>query len=124
MSLGTMARTQATSAIKRYGAPAKLTRTTKGQRDPATGVTPTTTEEFATSAVLDSANLQGMGFKFGADLVKTGDVSVMVPALPKPRELDRLTITRGDMAGYFLVVAVNPTMAGEVAVSYTLLVRR
>ena len=74
--------------------------------------------------MLDSSSTSSLGFKFGADLVKTGDVSVMVPAMPKPLDLDRLTITRGDMAGSFLVVGVKPTMAGEVAVSYTLLVRR
>ena len=124
MSLGTMARTQAASAIKRYGAPAKLTRTTKGQRDPATGVTPTTTEEFPTFAVLDSSSTSALGFKFGADLVKTGDVSVMVPASPKPVALDRLTILKGDMAGTFTVMDLKPLMVGEVAVNYTLLVRR
>lgn len=124
MSLGTVARSQAAAAIKRYGAAAKLTRTTKGQRDPATGQIPTTTEEFPTFAVLDSSSTSALGFKFGVDLVKTGDVSVMVPATPKPVALDRLTILKGDMAGTFTVMDLKPLMVGEVAVNYTLLVRR
>ena len=124
MSLGSVARSQAAATIKRYGAAAKLTRTTKGQRDPATGQIPTTTEEFPTFAVLDSSSTSALGFKFGADLVKTGDVSVMVPATPKPVALDRLTILKGDLAGAYTVMDLRPLMVGADAVSYTLLVRR
>lgn len=122
MSLATLAQNQAAMAINRYGAIATLAQVTPGTYDPSTGTTPDSTVTTPTRAILDASSLAGLGAKFGADLVRSGDLKATIPAkglTSDPKGGDQLTVRGSTLA----VVAVRPLFVGASPVTYELLVR-
>lgn len=100
-----------------------ITRTTKGtDYDPATGSSPESKATQTIKAKFDSA-WRTLGYKFGPDLVKTGDIAVTVPALGltfDPSQGDKLT----SGPNTYTVVDVRPSFApGGLPTEFTMLVR-
>ena len=119
-----VASTYAALARKGLAASATLTRTVPGAYDPATGTnTAGTTTTSACLVTLDGSSLASLGFKFGADLVRTGDLLGSFPAKglafdPGPGD----TLTVGGVA--YAVIHPKPTFAGPIPVLWEVLVRR
>lgn len=106
-------------ALAEVGTPVVLTHITLGTGPDASGDTTTTANTYGAP---DASFLVGLGYKFGADLVKTGDMKLTVPGglAFAPAQGD----TAAFMGGTWKVIAVQPTYyAGEI-VSSDLLVRR
>lgn len=119
MSLASMVQKQAQAALGRYGAPATLTHATPGAFDPATGTVTSTTTTASVRALLDASSLQGLGFKFGQDLVQGGDMKATVAGvIPEPGD------TLAMAMGTFTVIAVRPSYVGDQAVMCECLVRK
>lgn len=126
MSLATLAQNQAANAIRRYGMPGTLTRTTLGTFDPATGTSASSSVSVPIKATQGATNIKSLGFKFGEGLVQTGDFALDIPAkgLPfVPKAGDAVAITSGDLAGAYKVVDNKPTVVGRLAAIHSLLVR-
>jgi len=120
----TVAATYAKLAGKGLAATAVLTRVVPGAFDTTTGTNAAgTTTTSACFAVLDSSSLKTLGFKFGEGLVQGGEILATVPAKGlsfDPAAGDTLTT-----AGVpFVVIDVQPTYAGDVAVMFSCLVRK
>ena len=104
--------------LKKYGAPATLTRSVPGAYDPATGTTaaPTVTAYTGTGAKFDYAQRDIDG-----TLIKQGDqrVYLAVVGIVQPQTGDRLTI-----AGVaFTVAASRPLQPALTAVLHDVQVR-
>ncbi len=119
MSLAAVAASAAKRALGAYGAPATLTHKTPGAYDPATGGASVTTTTTSVRALLDASSQQTLGFKFGADLVRAGDLLATVAGVA-PVEGDTLTLAMGT----FTVMKVRPTYMQAVQVMAECLVRR
>lgn len=118
MSLAATVEKAAVRALRSYGAPATLSRATQGDYDPATGASGWVTVSTPCRALLDASSLQGLGFRFGVDLVRAGDLKATL-AGATPQQGDRLILPMGT----FSIVAVRPTFVGAAAVLHECLVR-
>lgn len=118
MSLASTVQRSAAKALKSYGAPGTLTRVVPGAYDPVTGGSTQSTTSIPVSALLDASSLQGLGFKFGPDLVQGGDLKATLSA--EAVAGDSLTVA----GGTFQVIAVRPSYVGATAVLWEALVRR
>ena len=118
-------RSQVAKAYDILGAPVvTISRTAKGDYDPVTGTSAAgTTLSQTAKAKLDSS-WRSLGYRFGPDLVKTGDIAVTVPALGlafDPSQGDKLTIG----ASVYTVADVRPSFApGGSVTEFTMLVRQ
>lgn len=106
-------------ALQEVGTQVVLTHITPGAGPDATSDTTTTVSTYGAP---DASSLVGLGYRFGADLVKTGDMKLTVPGGLA------FTPAQGDTAAFLSstwnVISVQPTYyAGEI-VSNDLLVRR
>ena len=121
MSLAGTVKNAAERAIKTYGAVGTLTRTVDGNFDPENGMLAQTTTTAAVRALLDASSPQGLGFKFGAELVQGGDLKATLATKGVTPEVgDRLTLVSGSYA----VIAVRPSYVGATPVMFECLVRR
>jgi hypothetical protein len=125
MSLDALLLNQTAMAYRQAGAASgTLTKTTRGLEDPATGQATTTTQTASVLCMKDATSMRGLGFKYGEDLVKGGDIDISVPAkgLSFAPEPGCLLTTGGDT---FRVISVRPTFGpGNTPVLYGLLVRQ
>lgn len=119
MSLATAVNQAAARAVKSYGVAATLAHVVPGVYDPATGTMGSTTATTACSAVRDASSTTALGFTFGQDLVKAGDMKAIVSGAD-PVAGDTLTLPDGA----WVVVAVRPYYLGVESVAYECLVRR
>ena len=119
MSLATVVAAAAKRALGAYGAPATLTHKTPGAYDPATGGASVTTTTTSVRALLDASSLVSLGFKFGQDLVRAGDMKATVTGVV-PVEGDTLTLPLGT----FTVIQVRPVYVQATQVLAECLVRR
>jgi hypothetical protein len=115
---------EAFTDLDEFAAPAVLTRVTPGAYSTTTGAPAAgTTTTCSTSAVLDVSSTSDLVFKFGPDLVKTGDALALVPAKEltfEPSSGDTLTV----LGVVFRVISNQPIYTGAVVVMHQLLVRR
>lgn len=124
MSLASLTVNQVYSAIKRAGAKVVLTRTTPGAGfpDPVTNEIPSTTQTVSTYAIPDASSLQGLGFKFGQDLIQGGEIQLSIPAKGltfEPEAGDKIEFR----AKTYTVKGSKPTFYGDTPVKFDLLVR-
>lgn len=122
MSLATMAQGLAGSAIKTYGADGTLTHSTPGVYDPVTGGSTPTVATSACVGIIDASGLASLGFKFGSDLVRSGDYKVTVPNKGltfAPTQGDAISIA----SRVGTVIAIQPVYVMDQVVTYELLVR-
>lgn len=123
MSLYDDLRADAQALLGEYGnATGTLTKRTAGEYDPATAVTGEDRLETATVTVfMDTSDLQNLGRKFGADLVRGGDALALLAAGDlTPEEGDTLTLGTET----WTILRVRTTPEGGNAVVHELLVRR
>lgn len=105
--------------LREVGTAVTLTHITPGTGPDATGDTTTTASTYGYP---DASSLVGLGYKFGADLVRTGDMKLTIPgALAfEPAQGD----TAAFLGSTWNVIAGQPVyLAGEI-VSTDLLVRK
>lgn len=119
MSLARTVQKAAGRALKTYSAPGTLTHATPGSYDTNTGGVTNTTTTTSVRALLDASSLVGLGAKFGADLVRTGDMLATVAGVA-PVEGDTLTLAMGT----FKVIQVRPVYVQATQVMAECLVRR
>jgi len=122
MSLATDLQSIAGSAIKSYGAAGTLTHSTPGVYDPVTGGSTPTVATSACVGIIDASSFATLGFKFGADLVRSGDYKVTVPNKGltfAPTQGDGLSIA----SRVGTVIAIQPVYVMDQVVTYELLVR-
>lgn len=119
MSLATVVAGAAKRALGTYGAPATLTHKAPGAYDPATGGASVTTTTTSVRALLDASSTTVLGFKFGQDLVRAGDMLATVTGVV-PVEGDTLTLAMGT----FTVIQVRPVYVQATQVLAECLVRR
>ena len=125
MSIATTVLNQVYSAIKRAGAPVVITRTTPGAGfpNPVTGDLPVGTPVIVnTFAAPDASSLQSLGYKFGQDLVKGGEIQLSIPAKGmtfEPAAGDKITF-RGSV---YTIKDSKPTFYGATPVKFDLLVK-
>jgi hypothetical protein len=113
----------ATRTLAAFGnATGTLSKRTAGEYDPATAVTGEDRLETATVTVfMDTSDLQNLGRKFGADLVRGGDALALLAAGDlTPEEGDTLTLGTET----WTILHVRTTPEGGNAVVHELLVRR
>lgn len=115
---------QAYQAIKAYGAPVTLQRTAPGVYNPTTGTggTPTVTTT-GTFGILDTTSIKTLGFKYGDDLVRSGDIQITIPAknLTFAPELGDTLVTP---QWPYIIAGIRPVYSGSVAVIYECLGRK
>ena len=123
MSLATVVQGSATRALNLYGQAATLNRSVPGVFDPVTGTTTATVSTYPVKALIDSASLRTLGYKFGDGLVQSGDVLATfsakgIPFDPMPGD----TLTVGSIV--FALVITRPVYVGSSAVIHECVVRR
>jgi hypothetical protein len=125
MSLAAMVQTQVYNAIKRVGAPVTIARDVPGDGfpDPATGEAPAGQTLTSASFAVANASTIRMGYKFGPDLVMSGDIELDVPAKGLTFEVgigDQITFRNVP----YTVKLSQPNFYGETPVLFALLVKR
>ena len=102
---------------------ATLTLITPGEYDAAIGTIASSGKKTcACKAVIDGSLSSSLGYKYDANLVKSGDVEALVPAKGltfEPTAGCVLTVA----GKQYVVICVRPAFAGSVPVLYNLLVR-
>jgi len=118
MSLATLAIAQAKAAMQRYGCAVALSHVSVGTGPDSTGDVTTAANTWG---LLDASSLQGLGFKFGSDLVQAGDCKLTIPGglafAPAPGD----TLTAAGKS--WTVISVRPLYVGSAPATYELLVR-
>lgn len=100
-----------------------LSHTVRGAYSATAGTSLDVTRKASIQVYLDSSSIKTLGFKFGSDLVRAGDLLAVIPAKGltfTPEEGDELVMA----AGKFKVVRVAPSYVADTPIVFELMVRR
>jgi hypothetical protein len=109
------------------GSTGTLSRTTPGDYNAATGASTGNTTTCPCLVVPDASSIATLGFRFGQDLVRVGDVSFDIPNKGLtfvPASGDQITTTLDGVSSTFTIASVQPDYFQGVATNYSCLSRK